>query len=451
MTSLAQLLVDAGKTVKGSDVAADFVTQEILEQLPVKIQLGFTDELPAETECVIYTAAHQAQQNPQVKQAQAKDIPTFSQAEAVAQFFNQKRGVAVCGVGGKSTTSAMLTWILEKNEQPISYSVGVGNIPQLARSGRWRPASDWFVIEADEYVVNPEAVKTGVEPIPRFSFLKPEIIVCTNLKYDHPDVYQNFAQTKDIFNDFFQKTETLIINHADLNLIKQTPAKLLTFGEVPDKKETALPDLALSNYRSQAGQTDSQFVYQGEEYQLRLQVPGRYNVFNALAAILASLQLGLEPAQAIRALASFPSTQRRFEYLGEKDGVKYYDDYAHHPHELAAVIQTLNEWYPQAKKVVAFQPHTYSRTKELYDEFLPALSQAEELVLLDIFSSARETKDPSVSSQKLAQDLEEITERKVPVLSDAEALAGFCREQLQSGDVLLTVGAGDIYQVHDLI
>lgn len=451
MTSLAQLLIDADKTVKGSDVAADFVTQDILQRLPVEIQVGFSDELPAETDCVIYTAAHQAQQNPQVKQAQIQNISIFSQAEAVAQFFNQKRGIAVCGVGGKSTTSAMLTWILEKTKQPVSYSVGVGNIPQLERTGRWHPASDWFVIEADEYVINPAAIKTGAEPIPRFSFLEPEIIVCTNFIYDHPDVYQDFAQTQVVFNNFFQKAKTLIIKQSDLDQLEKTSAKIVTFGEQLNENREDQPDLALSSYQSHDGQSSSQFVYQGQEYKLQLQVPGRYNVLNALAAILAGLQLGLEPAQAAQALASFPSTQRRFEYLGEKAGVKYYDDYAHHPHELTAVIETLNEWHPQARKVVAFQPHTYSRTKELYDEFMTALSQAEELVLLDIFSSARESEDPTVSSRKLAQDLEQITGQEILVLKDANALAIYCRKQLEPGDVLLTVGAGDIYQVHDLI
>ncbi len=453
MTSLAQLLIDAGKSVRGSDVAEEFVTQDLLADLPIKIQVGFSDELPVETECLIYTAAHHAEQNPQVKQAQDKNIPTLSQAEAVAQFFNQKRGVAVCGVGGKSTTSAMLTWIMEKTARPISYSVGVGNIPQLERNGHWRPNSEWFIIEADEYATNPEAVKTGSRPLPRFSFLNPEIIVCTNLKYDHPDIYQSFDQTRQTFGHFFQKATTLIINQADLtkiDLIKPQP-QLLTFGESPLAGTKNQPDLSLLDYQSQTGQSQSQFLYHGQTYQLKLQVPGKYNTLNALAAILTAVQLGLKPEEAAQALASFPSTQRRFEYLGEKNGVKYYDDYAHHPHELAALIKTLKEWYPQTRTVLAFQPHTYSRTKKLYDQFVAVLSQARELVLLDIFSSARETADPEVNSQQLAKDITELTGKKVAVLNDTAAFAAYCRSQLRAGEVLITVGAGDIYQVHDLI
>lgn len=446
MTSLAQVLVGADKNVTGSDVAENFVTQPLLDKLNLTLQVGFQNPLPAETDCVIYTAAHQAAQNPQVKAAQEKNIPTLSQAEAVAQLFNQKIGLAVCGVGGKSTVSAMLAWILEKlNHQP-SFSVGVGNIPGLDKTGQWHPQSDYFVIEADEYVVNPLAVQTGQEkPKPRFSFLKPDLTICTNLKYDHPDVYRNFDQTQQAFNNFFAQSQTLIIRDQDLDQVTAQPEKILTFGT------TQAADLSLTSFSSHQGKTQSRFSYQGQSHDLELSIPGHYNVMNALAAILATTQIGLEPIQAAQALSGFRSTQRRFEFIGQKNGVKYYDDYAHHPHEVSAVIKTLEEWYPTQRRVIAFEPHTYSRTKQLFTEFVNAFAQAQEVILLDIFSSAREKKDPTVSSQKLAQAIEKAHHMPTHYLGNRDELAKFCQTELKSGDVLLTVGAGNIYQVHNLI
>ena len=221
MTSMAQLLVDAKKTVSGSDVEEKFVTQEILDQLQVKIDLNFTAPLPADTDCVIYTAAHQALKNPQVEQAINKKIPAISQAEAVASLFNQQLGIAVCGVGGKSTVSAMISWILNDLKHDFSFSVGVGNIPGINKTGQWKPSAKYFAIEADEYVINPQA--NGEEKIiPRFSFLKPKLTVCTNLKFDHPDVYRDFEHTKQVYNDFFRQIKPdgqLIVNYDDLPLL----------------------------------------------------------------------------------------------------------------------------------------------------------------------------------------------------------------------------------------
>src|SRR3989344_7365156 len=204
MTALAQLLGDYGVAITGSDVAADFVTQDILATLNLPVQSSFLEALPEKTECVIYTAAHQAVNNPQVQLALATGLATFSHAEALAIFFNQKQGVAVCGVGGKATPSAMITWILSQVGQQPSFAVGVGDIIGLHKTGFWSNDSTFFVAEADEYATDPAAVQAGEPLIPRFSFLEPQVTVCTNVSYDHPDVYRDFEQTKTVFNTFFK-------------------------------------------------------------------------------------------------------------------------------------------------------------------------------------------------------------------------------------------------------
>lgn len=455
MTSLAQCLLDAGKSVTGSDVNEEFVTQKILDDRGINSGFDFRSSLPEKIDCLVYTSAHLADQNPQVKQALERKIPSFSQAEAIASLFNSKKGIAVSGVGGKSTVSAMITWILEETGHQPSFSVGVGNIPGLNKTGRWRAESDYFVIEADEYVTDPAAPDKGEKIKARFSYLYPKVIVCTNLKFDHPDVYRDFEHTKQVYGDFFAQLPddgTLILNYQDQQIVdnlaqlKNASFKMLSFGE------SNRSGLQLTDYKSSAGKTTSSFTFQSGSYSLSLKVPGKYNVMNGLAAILACSVVGVDITESAQALQSFRSTMRRFEFVGEKRGVKYYDDYAHHPHEVSGVIEALREWYPEQKKVIAFQSHTYSRTKALFAEFVDSFAKADEVVMIDIFSSAREKADQTVTSTKLCEAIvKKYPKTKARNLKTVEMLANFCQTELKSGDVLMTVGAGDIYQVHQLL
>lgn len=450
MTALAQLLTDAGKVVTGTDVRQHFVTKPILAKLELQIDHDFSRLLPVGTQVVVYTAAHGGPANPMVVKAQEVGLLVLSHAEALAEFFNQKTGIAVCGVGGKSTTSAMISYIFE-HTRPQSFAVGVGDIGGLGKTGQWLAGSDYMVAEADEYVIDPSAPARGEEIVPRFSFLRPSLIVCTNLGFDHPDVYRDFDQTKTVYGQFFGNLRAggkLVVNADDEDLVelaKKTDRQLLTFGE----NERA--DLLLLSYQAVRGKTYSKFKFQDREYDLTLLVPGVYNVRNALAALLISHWAGINLEVAIAALAGFTSTRRRFEFLGEKRGVKYYDDYAHHPEEIAAVIKALNEWYPEANKIIAFQSHTFSRTKELFEEFAESFRDASRVVMIDIFASAREKFDPAVSSDLLCAEINQrYPQLQAKNLKSIANLAVYFR-QLPAGSVVLTIGAGDIYEVHDLV
>jgi UDP-N-acetylmuramate--alanine ligase len=450
MTSLAQCLVEAGKSVQGSDVAEEFVTQKILDQLHIQIDQGFEGEIPSEVECVVYTSAHQARQNPQVVQALTKNLPVFSQAEAIAELFNQKQGIAVCGVGGKSTTSAMIAWILEKTGRQPSFSIGVGNIPGLEKTGQWRSETSFFVAEADEYVTDPSAPSRNEEITPRFSFLKPTVTVCTNLVFDHPDVYKDFEHTKSVFTRFFTQIQNggaLIINsQSKKEIIEKLSVPIITFGEEEGS------NFQIQNFESSVGQTKAQVVHQAQSYSLTLQIPGLYNVRNAVAAIAAASQIGVPIEESISALAGFRSTMRRCEYIGEKNGVRFYDDYAHHPNEIKQVIHAYHEWFPQAKLIVAFQSHTFSRTKALYDQFVAAFAEASEVLMIDIFASARESFDDTISSDGLCDSIHAaFPQVRAQNLKTLPQLSEYIQAHLQPGDVCLTVGAGDIYKVHELI
>ncbi|MCF6185096.1 MAG: hypothetical protein L3J56_10860, partial [Bacteroidales bacterium] len=216
------------------------------------------------------------------------------------------------------------------------------------------------------------------------------------------------------------------------------------------KRENA--DLRLLEYHAVEGEVGAKLLYNGVSYLLKLIVPGIYNVYNAMAAILACLEAGLNIDEVISALESFNSTMRRFEFIGEKNGVKYYDDYAHHPHEVIRVIKAFSEWYPKSRKIIAFQSHTYSRTKQLIGEFARSFNQEDKLVMIDIFASAREPFDDSVSSDLLCQAINKTNANiKAQNLGSIHNLANYFNQELNSNDVVLTIGAGDIYQVHDLV
>lgn len=454
MTSLSQILLDAQCTVSGCDTAEDFVTKKQLDSAQIHIDTGFSHSVPAGTDCVIYTAAHQGIENPVVQNALQQNIPVFSQAEALAAFFNEKQGIAVCGVGGKSTTAAMITWILEKTGNNPSFSVGVGEIQGLDHTGCWNTTSQYFVAEADEYASNPTEIKKGAALIPRFQYLNPTYTVCTNIAYDHPDVYSSIEQTRQVFARFFEQLKPNGVlfcsekTRSELQLTR-TDIQCITCGA---------EDTADYQYRITSSKAYAAPLVQildkknNQTQQLQMLVPGPHNVMNATYAIAACATLGITIAESCKALASFASTKRRFEFMGEKNGVVFYDDYAHHPSEIAMVIATLKKWFPGKRGVIAFQSHTFSRTKQLFSEFVEVLSQADEVVMIDIFPSAREAFDETVSSDSLCEALHE----KAPQLAvrnvhTLENLAEFLTHSVPKGCVCVTVGAGDIYKVHDSV
>ena len=442
MASIAQCLLDAGKTVVGSDIAEDFVTAPVLARRGVQIEdiNSVPDFAGKKIDAVVYTAAHQGVENPQVAAAITAGIPVYTQAQALGEFFNQKQGIAVCGVGGKSTVSAMITFVLDKlAQEELSFSVGVGEIIGMSKTGQWQENGKYFVAEADEYVVDPNAKAKGLEITPRFSFLEPFATICTNLKYDHPDVYKNFEATKQTFAKFFSQIKNgglLVINGDNADLVTLTSQlgredlKIITFGEKEDC------DFRLADFH------------------FELLVPGKFNLINALAALACIAQLGFKPSEIIAALNEFRSTKRRFELVKKDEQHWHFDDYAHHPSEILAVIDTLNENFGEQKKLISFQPHTFSRTRELFDDFVDALAthtkNIDEILLIDIFPSAREAFDAEMNCDKLVAAVKnKYPNCQIKNLKTISGLADYVKKS--DYGVFITIGAGDIYHAHELL
>lgn len=445
MTSLAQCLLDLGKVVTGSDVEEDFVTSSALKKMEIALDSGFSPEhIHESTDLVIFSGAHKGSENPEVLAAKNRGIAVMSHADALGELMKGKRGVSVCGVGGKSTVSAMIAWILEFAQRKPSFSVGVGNVLNLDATGRYVKDSELFVAEADEYVKDP-----GRDNTPRFMSQHPEIIVCTNIAYDHPDVYASFADTQQAYTAFFQQlpqTGSLIVNGDDMKLVELISASPATVSTVSKNMNATW---RLENYRAILGQTNADLTHDGNHYILKLHIPGEFNMMNATYAIAAAWACGVSIETSLQAMEQFQGTMRRFENMGVKNGVQYYDDYAHHPSEIQATLKALREWYPTAKVYAVFQPHTYSRTKALLQEFSTSFSAASEVILLDIFASAREGVDSTISSDILATEIQK-NGRIVQNLHRVDQAVEYLKKMTKPGEIVITLGAGNLYHLHSL-
>lgn len=442
MTATACAAQDLGAKVSGSDVAETFVTDPILAKRQIVVKNDFSpDHILSSIDLVVFTGAHQGDQNPEVKAAQKKGIPTITQAEAIGQLMADKIGISVCGVGGKSTTASMIATILTAAGKHPSYVIGVASINNLGVAGKYDSKGKYFVAEADEYATIP-----GTDLTPKFMFQDPQIIVTTNIAYDHPDVYPSLEKTKAAFTAFFQKlapTGTLVYNADDPNadFIRSPNFSTVTFGV----KKSA--NLQLKKTFYQRDRMHYVFEYKNQEYQGILAVPGEHNVKNALAALAACRALGLISIDdCLPALTSFTGTKRRLEVVGEKDGIVFLDDYAHHPSEIIAVLQTVKNWLRKRRLVVVFEPHTFSRTKALFHQFTTSFSLADQVIITDIFASARETNDPTVSAASLAQAIKK--QKVATAYCPRPSLVEYVKAVLKPHDALLTLGAGTIYQLH---
>lgn len=444
MTSLAQCLTDLGKEITGSDLEENFVTEDILKKLSVKMYNGFASKnIGVKTDLVVFSGAHQGSQNTDVLTAKERGIQVLSHADALGELMKGKRGISVCGVGGKSTVSAMITWILEYAGLHPSFSIGVGNVSNLNATGHYVPTSDFFVAEADEYVKDPTQDHT-----PRFLSQFPECIVCTNIAFDHPDVYATFDDTKKAYLQFFSHlppTGTLIINGGDAELVRLTELSSSSFRRLIVSKEKSA-DIQIGAYSTQKGITTLDITMRGQVHNIRLHLPGIFNQMNATYALVAASTCGVFVEKGIEALEQFTGTMRRFENKGIKKDVQYFDDYAHHPSEIQATLVALREWYPDSRIIAVFQPHTYSRTKALLNEFSQSFSQVDLVYLLDIFASAREKDDPTVHTDHLVQNIGEKAKNVHTIQEAARAI----RETVKPRDVVITLGAGDLYHMHDL-
>jgi len=439
MAALAIVAKEMGKKVTGTDVEEEFPTDRVLRRFSISYSNGFNvSHITAELDLVIYTGAHLGSGNLEVAEAQKRNIPILSHGQALGLFMRGKKGISVAGSHGKTTTSAMIAHVLAKAHLDPSFAIGCGEILSLntpAHAGK----GEYFVAEADEYVTDPQN-----DPTPRFMWQKPKVLAITNIDFDHPDVYKNIAAVQKAFIAFtnsLSKDSLVIINSDDPHtqeILANIKQKLITFGRSP-KADFVAENMEFMGIKTKFG------IRHNDSYTpVTLSVPGAHNVHNATAAFAALRQTDLAAQEISKHLESFVGTKRRFELVSEKNGKLLIDDYAHHPAEIRATLAATKTSYPQKRIIAIFQPHTYSRTAALLTEFSQSFEHADLIVLTEIYASAREKGDSKVSGETLYKETKRY-QTEVHFAPKKEDVLEYLRTQTRENDLILTMGAGNIF------
>ncbi len=427
MSSLAEVLLDMGLVISGSD-SMESQNVRNLRELGIHIAIGHSAEnITDDIEFVVRTAAVH-DDNPEIVAAREKDIPVFERTQAWGTISRDyDNAICISGTHGKTTTTSMCTHICMAAEKDPTVMIG-GTLP-LLNAGHRIGHGNTIIMEACEYYNS-------------FLSFYPTVAVVLNIEADHLDFFKDLEEVKRSFRIFASKVPedggTIVANADDANTmdaLKGIHRKMITFGM------NSNADVYARNIRYSGTTTTFDVIYKGRKFtDVTLHVPGVHNVKNALAATAACICVGIRPNAVKYGLAGFNGAGRRFEFKGKFNGADVYDDYAHHPGELKALLNTLDS-LDYKRTIVVFQPHTYSRTAALFDDFVEQLKRPDVLLLAEIYA-ARESNTIGISSSALAE--------RIPNASfypDFDTLENALRAIARPGDIILTVGAGDVYKI----
>ena len=423
MRPLGLVLQGMGMEVTGSDMSVSASTQELVDK-GITVHIGHQEENIAGAECVIRTAAVN-NDNPEIAAARSAGIPVFERAQAWGVIMRDyQNAVCVAGTHGKTTTTSMLTHILMAAEADPTVMIG-GYLP-LLRAGHRVGKGDTILLESCEYCDS-------------FLNFAPTLAVILNVEADHLDYFKDLADVEKSFRAFAELSSGQVIANGDDPNVVQTLQGMdyVSFGMKPQNRVRA------ENFCPDWRHFD--VICDGEFYcHLDLQVLGRHNAMNALAAAGTAWLMGIPGDAVATGLAIFSGAERRMQFKGKFNGADVYDDYAHHPDELAATIEAVRSM-DYRRVVLAFQPHTYTRTSALFDDFVRELKKPDVVVLAEIYA-ARERNSVGISSADLQKQVPgSVYCKTLPEVTE------FLRENIQPGDVVLTVGAGDIYRAGEAL
>ncbi len=428
MSAIASVLLARGLRVTGSDAKASAATAR-LTAAGATIFIGH-DGANVPDHCAVVLSTAIKPDNPEWQAAKAKALPVFHRSDLMAALVNERTGIAVAGAHGKTTTTAMLAAVFLQAELAPTVLIG-GDV--TAMGGNACNGDGAFVItEADE--------SDG-----SFLKLRPKYAVVTNIEDDHLDHYGSMDGVREAFRTFLSYLQpggkaVLCADQAEARqLAAAYPEHSVTYGTADDA------DWQARNIRFDGMHTTYEIWYDGRLVsEVHLAVPGSHNVLNSLAAIVLAHYAGVEMATAVRALAAFCGVHRRFELKGEAQGIRVIDDYAHHPTEVAATLAAARLVAPK-RIVCVFQPHRFSRTQLLADEFGKAFAECDELILTDIYS-AGEAPIPGITGETLVEAVARCGGKTAHYVPTLEALPAFLKTFAQSGDMVMTMGAGNVYQ-----
>ena len=433
MSGLAEILINAGFTVSGSDRTPSPLTQK-LEEEGAKIYYGQRAEnITQDLQLVVYSAAIK-EDNPEYAQAKSYDIPMLARAQLLGQIMkNYKTSIAVSGTHGKTTTTSMITSVLLAADADPTVSVG-GILPMIGGNIRIGN-SDCFLTEACEYTNS-------------FLSFFPTVAVILNIEEDHLDFFKDINDIRTSFAKFagLLPDDGLLVINADIDdiegITKDIKCPVVTVSGHSDADYTA--DSVVYDDR---GCASFNVIKDGSVYtRVKLPVPGKHNISNALAAIAVCDRIGISADDIVKGLDCYDGVDRRFQFKGRIGGVNVIDDYAHHPTEIAATLSAA-ENYPHEKLWLVFQPHTYTRTKALFDEFVKVLSRADNVVLPDIYA-AREKDNLGISSEDLCEAIKN-TGTSAYYFGSFDEIENFLLQNCSPGDLLIPMGAGDVVKIAD--
>jgi UDP-N-acetylmuramate--alanine ligase len=430
MSGIAELLLNLGYRVSGSDLKTSDITDR-LASLGGVIHVGHAAERVADADVVVVSSAVRPD-NPEVLAAQRASIPVIPRAEMLAELMRLKYSVAIAGAHGKTTTTSMVAAVLASGGLDPTVVIG-GKLISIG-SNAVLGKGDFIVAEADE--------SDG-------SFLRysPAIAVVTNIDREHLDFYPDLAAIQQVFLQFidripFYGLAVLCLDNEPIqDLIPQIKKRYTTYGVSPQA------DFQIRNVVFEGRRTRfSVYRHRKKLGRFKLNLPGIHNVYNAAASIAVAVELDIPMARVQAALQHLAGVQRRLEVKGEAEGVIVVDDYGHHPTEIKMTLQAVRECWPDRRMVVVFQPHRYTRTRALFDEFSRAFYQSDVLVVLPIYAASEDPIE-GVSAQALCERIKAHGHKQVTCVDGISAAVSHLRTRVAPGDLLLTLGAGDVWKV----
>lgn len=431
MSGMAEILLQRGFTVTGSDGSRGETTDR-LEKLGAKVYLGHDAAHIEGADVVVYTSAVKAAENVETAAALEHGIPVIKRAEMLAELMRMKYGIGIAGTHGKTTTTTMTGHVVQAGSYDPTIIVG-GRVHSFDKTNAVVGKGDIVVVEADEFDRT-------------FLRLSPSLAVITNIDIEHMDIYDDETDIKSAFVEFANKVPfygavVLCLDDPRLqSIIPEIGRRLITYGFNPQAQLRPL------NVRSDRFKNTFRVQFEGEELgEVTVHAPGKHNVHNALAAVGIGLELGI-PFERIRdGLGTYSGVFRRFQVKYDDGEILVIDDYAHHPTEVKATLAAAREGWPDRRVIAVFQPHLYSRTRQQYKEFGSSFFDAEKLILTDIYPS-REAPIEGVDGKLIADTARAFGHRDVTYVEAKEDLPKALLDTVRPGDMVITMGAGDIYK-----
>lgn len=430
MSGIAELLINLGYRVSGSDINASDITAR-LNHLGATIFIGHAAENIQDADVVVTSSAISAD-NPEVLAASRAAVPVIPRAEMLAELMRLKFSIAIAGAHGKTSTTSIVASVLAQG----------GLDPTVVIGGKLKSIGTNAVLGQGDYIVAEADESDG-------SFLKysPAIAIVTNIDLEHLDFYENLEDIKQTFLKFidripFYGLAVLCLDNAPLkDLIPQIKKRFTTYGITSDA------DIQAKNVVFDGPRSRFSLYRHGQELgEISLSLPGIHNVYNSLASIAVGLELDV-PFEVIKnALENLEGVQRRLEIKGEINGITVMDDYGHHPTEIRTTLNAVKACWPDKRLVVVFQPHRYTRTQALFDEFTRSFALADRVIMLPIYA-ASENAIEGVTSQAVCEGIRANSQKNVICMENQEAVIAHLKSILKEGDLLLTLGAGDVWKV----